>query len=224
VTVTELEKMSGISRQWLNKLADRGKLPGCTKGPTERLVIRFTPALKAWIAQARKKGERAAARNAKFRQKFDGCYPPEGAETLRASDLAKRTRLSARTINRRAEEIPGRIPSGTGRQSRWVPCLELYEWIDENRVRLLDVEPQFKRALFYLKKAADLFDFIDQKWPEWTEDPEWANKADFAFRDFDNRTIEIQKRVEPESFFDSLSEAIKENLAPASLSHSATGL
>jgi hypothetical protein len=49
VKVAELAAESGLSRQWLNKLVDRGMVPGVRRGTTGRLIIRRDAELDGWL-------------------------------------------------------------------------------------------------------------------------------------------------------------------------------
>jgi excisionase family DNA binding protein len=53
VTVAELAREIGISRQWLNKLVDRGKIPAVKRGKNGRLIIRSGEELSDWLKRRR---------------------------------------------------------------------------------------------------------------------------------------------------------------------------
>lgn len=53
VTLAELAREIGISRQWFNKLVDRGNIPAVKRGKNGRLIIRPGAELNDWLKRRR---------------------------------------------------------------------------------------------------------------------------------------------------------------------------
>lgn len=49
MTVSEIANKTCLTRQWLNKLADRGEIPGATRKANGRLRIEDCPKLRSWV-------------------------------------------------------------------------------------------------------------------------------------------------------------------------------
>jgi hypothetical protein len=167
MTAGQLSKESGICRQWLNELSDRGEIPGCTRGANQKLVIKDGPELRVWIEKKSRKAKDRRKRVTALQQRFSGKFSQDDLDqAYRACDLAKLTGLDARTINRRAAEIPGRILSRTGFQIRWVRCSQLKEWIEKHRNRLAYVD-DIKLLRQRLKATVSGLKGLHARYPDW---------------------------------------------------------
>jgi hypothetical protein len=154
--VNELCEMAGITRQWLNKQADLGKVPGATRQPNERLKIVECAELNKWIKvtsdlQKKKRGKRLS-----LQQRLARIEDYSTSESYTATELARKTGISASTIKRRVLEIPGAYFDGLRYRFRNSP--ELSQWIETEIItRLQEKESSYrerlKRASLYLPKA-----------------------------------------------------------------------
>jgi hypothetical protein len=127
MTVNELCARSGITRQWLNKRVDLGKVPGCHRKPNGRLEIVECKELSEWIGitadlQRKKLGKRLSLQERLVR--VGDCLTPE---SYTAVELSRKVGLTASTINRRVLDIPGAYFDGTRYRFRNTP--ELTQWI-----------------------------------------------------------------------------------------------
>jgi hypothetical protein len=128
MTVNDLCKMAGITRQWLNKRVDLGKVPGCHRKPSGRLAIDECPELHKWAKtcsalQKKKQGKRLT-----LQQRLDRLNDSPIAESFTAAELGRKIGLTASTINRRVEEIPGAYFDGKRFLFQNTP--ELKHWIE----------------------------------------------------------------------------------------------
>ena len=134
VTVKEICELTGYTRQWLNKLADRGEVPGCSRNDVGRLQFEDTAELREWIEKATEKNQPRDSKRAARGRQFDQKPIAPGEVSYRPCDLAKETGLSAKTISRNWDKIPGASvylsrPKRKKYQVRFKPCAELFEWV-----------------------------------------------------------------------------------------------
>ena len=64
MTIKEIARATGLSRQWINELADRGEIPSIKRKLNGRLAIEDTPALRKWIDGKKKSVQRDRDRRA----------------------------------------------------------------------------------------------------------------------------------------------------------------
>lgn len=62
MTISEISQKTCLTRQWLNRLADRGEIPGITRKPNGRLKIQADPKLRNWITITARSVSRQRAR------------------------------------------------------------------------------------------------------------------------------------------------------------------
>jgi hypothetical protein len=138
VTVSDICESTGYTRQWLNKLADRGEIPGCSRNENERLQFEDTSEFRKWIKRARANNEFRNLKRSAQREKFDQKPLIPGESSFRPCDLAKIVGCSAKTITRNQAKIPGVTvyfshPKRTKYQVRFKLCAELSEWIAKTK-------------------------------------------------------------------------------------------
>lgn len=95
VLVSELARRTGYSRQWLNRLADAGEIPGCRRKPSGRLEIFASPELDLWIEACHRKNFTTRARDPQLHVRaIQSCIRSAGnlvcaLHALRARDKAE---------------------------------------------------------------------------------------------------------------------------------------
>jgi hypothetical protein len=148
MNVTDICKTTGITRQWLNKLVDRGEVPGASRRDSGRLQIADSPEFRRWVtARSRLTTKRNRTRDQLRRDKATIKAPIEGDYTSR--ELATMVGCTAESIRNRVVSIPGaRLDESTtkvydkklGRNIqihnvyRFRDCPELREWIEAERL------------------------------------------------------------------------------------------
>jgi hypothetical protein len=137
MTVSELASRAGISRQWLNVLADKGEVPGCSRKANGRLQIEPSDGrLEKWIRTQNEKLLEKAKLPSFLADKQMECVP-EGENFLTAEDLAKLVGESPRTIRRKVAEngIPSTFLVGGRQQIMFDHTSALEKWIVRQRLR-----------------------------------------------------------------------------------------
>jgi hypothetical protein len=182
VTVSEICELTGYTRQWLNKLADRGEIPDCSRNDVGRLHFDDTPELREWIKRAGFRNEPKNLKRTAQRWQFDQKPILPGDPSYRPCDLAKLVGCSAKTITRNQDNIPGVTvyysrPKRKKYQVRFKPCAELSQWIANTKAQTFyakDYASQRERfpndlhlAKLHLESAAKLILDYNAKISAW---------------------------------------------------------
>jgi hypothetical protein len=144
--VSELCEMAGITRQWLNKQVDAGKVPGCCRKLNGRLEISDCREVTEWISitsslQKKKRGKRLS-----LQQRLGRMGDSSTAESFTATELARKIGVSAATIKRQVLEIPGAYADNIG--YRFQNTKELRQWVEtEITTRFLEKERLYRERL-----------------------------------------------------------------------------
>ena len=143
MTVNELCRRAGITRQWLNKLVDRGEAPCCSRKPNERLAIGDGPDLEAWIERIANRQKKKRGRRLSLQERIDRLQRTPDLDQYTVNDLAKKIDVTASTVRRRILEIPGVFYDGKVYRIPNTP--ELRKWINEETVvRLQERELRYR--------------------------------------------------------------------------------
>ena len=67
--VAEMARKTGLTRQWLNRLADKGGIPGCGRKANGRLRIQDGPELQLWLRRTRNKISSSRAARARIHER-----------------------------------------------------------------------------------------------------------------------------------------------------------
>jgi hypothetical protein len=157
--VTELCERARITRQWLNKLVDRGEVPGCRRKPNDRLLIIEGPDIGRWIQQTADIQRQKRGRRLTLKDRMDRFRKIPDSPEYTVGALAKKVGLTASTIRRRILEIPGVFYDGKVYRIKNTP--ELKQWIQtEVTTRLEERErvrrERLRRGPFRITKPAFL--------------------------------------------------------------------
>jgi hypothetical protein len=151
MTVSDLCARAEITRQWLNKLVDRGEVPGCVRDEDSgRLSISDSSKLAKWIANKARLQTKKQGRRLSLEERRERYERLPGLEAFTATELAERTGLGASTIRRRVVDIPDAYADGASYRFKRTP--ELEQWISETREQLLFEREQRHRLQLALKK------------------------------------------------------------------------
>jgi len=143
VTVTELCRRAGITRQWLNKLIDRGEVPCCSRKQNERLAIGDGPGLEEWIERTANRQKKKQGRRLSLQERIDRFQRIPDLDQYTVNDLAKKIDVTVSTVRRRILEIPGVFYDGKAYRIPNTP--ELKRWIhEETVVRLQEKELRYR--------------------------------------------------------------------------------
>src|SRR2546430_17576508 len=108
MTVSDLSARAQITRQWLNKLVDRGEVPGCVRDEESgRLRISNSSKLAKWVATKARLQTKKQGRRLTLEERRERYERLPGLEAYTATGLAQRTGLAVSTIRRRVVDIPG---------------------------------------------------------------------------------------------------------------------
>jgi len=151
MTVSDLSARAQITRQWLNKLVDRGEVPGCVRDEESgRLRISNSSKLAKWVATKARLQTKKQGRRLTLEERRERYERLPGLEAYTATGLAQRTGLAVSTIRRRVVDIPGAYADGASYRFKRTP--ELQQWITETREQLLFEREQRHRMHLALKK------------------------------------------------------------------------
>jgi hypothetical protein len=146
MTVNELCKRAGITRQWLNKQVDFGEVPGCHRKANERLEISECRELDEWVQITSNRQKKKRGKRLSLQQRLDRIDRSEITASYTATELGRKLGVTASTINRRVLEIPG--ADFDGRRYRFRNTPEMAQWIEtEIRTRLQEKESEYRNRL-----------------------------------------------------------------------------
>jgi hypothetical protein len=98
VTVKDLCRRAKITRQWLNKLVDRGEVQGCRRKPNDRLLIIEGPDLDRWIQQIADVQKQKRGRRLTLKDRLDRFRKMPDSPEYTVGNLAKKVGLSRKQI------------------------------------------------------------------------------------------------------------------------------
>jgi hypothetical protein len=146
MTVSDLCARAQITRQWLNKLVDRGEVPCCSRKPNDRLIIGASPDLDTWIERTARRQKRKQGRRLSLKDRLDRFSRIPDSDQYTVSNLAKKIGVTASTVRRRIVEIPGAFYDGEAYRIRNTP--DLKQWIEtETMARLQERERLHRERL-----------------------------------------------------------------------------
>jgi len=125
--VYDLCERAKITRQWLNKLVDLGKVPGCYRKPNGRLSIEECKELANWIRVTCALQEQKRGRRLSLQERLNRLENHPLPESYTAAELGRKIGLTSSTTRRQVHEVPGAYFDGIRYRFRNTP--ELAHWI-----------------------------------------------------------------------------------------------
>jgi len=154
MTVNELCGKAKITRQWLNKLVDRGEVPCCSRKSNDRLAIGDSPDLNTWIEKTAKRQKKKQGRRLSLKERIDRFNRIPDLEEYTVSDLSKKIGVTVSTVRRRILEIQSAFYDGKSYRIKNTP--DLKAWIRAEVTARLQERESLRSARLARNSLRDL--------------------------------------------------------------------